>query len=185
MLCRAAWLSQPKRVDGTGTHHTTLAVEWFPLPPPAVAPGAPAHSLADAVPKTEQPAGAPAAAAGTLPPPGGVSDTARPTTPVLEPARPLKRSVVRVGDTVHARSSVVDVAAMTVALVEDMWQCHSTDPAALPLSVHSCRVRLRWFSTIHNISISRARLPRGSQVRRGGATGGGYCAVAARARQIR
>jgi hypothetical protein len=99
---------------------------------------------------------------------GGLAPTSRSTlsrssTPVLD--------TISIGDTVYAKSSLPHCAQMSVAMVEDMWEASTTD--LVPASAASLGVlpapqrivRLRWLLTIVNIAISRARLPRGSQVR--------------------
>jgi hypothetical protein len=73
--------------------------------------------------------------------------------------------IVRVGDTVCAWSTAPEAASMSVALVEDMWEALPGSFQTVTAAVDTRRVRLRWFLTIQNIAISRARLPRGSQVR--------------------
>lgn len=100
------------------------------------------------------------------PTPGGcvparLSAPSRSSTPALD--------AVNIGDTVYAKSSLPNCAHLAIALVEDLWDSPTTGlvPTSSALDVlppPQRIVRLRWLLTIVNIAISRARLPRGSQV---------------------
>lgn len=93
--------------------------------------------------------------------PGRTCDS--PASDAAESLPVTKQCIIRVGDTVFAKSGVATCAGMAIGLVEDMWSGCADEVAKLAIPAAAPRIRLRWMLTIGNIAISRARLPRGSQ----------------------
>ena len=93
--------------------------------------------------------------------PGRTCDS--PASDAAESLHASKKCIIRVGDTVFAKSGVATCAGMAIGLVEDLWSGCADEVTKLGIPVAAPRIRLRWMLTIGNIAISRARLPRGSQ----------------------
>lgn len=154
------WMSDVTRSDKAGNHYSTVCIQWSL----ASAEAPPPLSLTN--PLVELPS--------TIGGAGNVRATSEPDCTIQmvrqlsavtgsTPAPATKACIIRVGDCVTARSASKECASsMSIALVEDLWASSARHAPG-----QDCQrfIRLRWFLTINGIAISRARLPRGSQVR--------------------
>lgn len=149
------WMSGVAARDGRGRHFTTVALHRMP-----VVPAAPAVRPQLYVSILPYGAAAPVGEAVHVP---ELSNSTTPLTVAAPASSTGKGCIVRIGDTVYAKSSIAACSSFSIGLVEDLWERVESIDGSAPRP--ECCVRLRWLQTINNIAISRARLPRGSQVR--------------------